>query len=137
MRARRAVLVLGLVLAGAPACVQRVEQSTSTVEVGELRREDVLRTAVNLPDSFVVVTRPATERDCAPALRDDVMKTMLTLRRSLLIPVQDAAGVAYHPFGDYAAEPGGKYGDQAGEALRVDCSLRRAVGIVTLIVRPH
>ena len=134
MTARRAV-VLGAALVGATACVRRVETSTSAVEVGELRREDTLRTAVNLPDSFAVVTPAATERDCPPALRDEAMKTMLTLRRSLLIPVQDAAGVAYQPFGDYSAEPAGKYGDQAGDALRIDCSRRRGVGIVKLVVR--
>jgi hypothetical protein len=135
MRARPAWLVLGLACGGGAACVKRVETSTATVEVDELRREDTLRAAVNLPESFVVVMPAATERDCPPALRDEGVTTRLTLRRSLLIQVQDASGVAYRPFGDYSLEPAGKYGDQAGEGLRVDCTRLRGVGIVTLIVR--
>jgi hypothetical protein len=128
-------LLLGVVLIGATACVKRVETRTATVVVEELRREDALRPAVNLPDSFVVVTPGATERDCPPALRDDGRNTRLTLRRSVLIPVQDSTGVGYQPFGDYALEPAGEYGEQAGEGLRIDCARLRAIGIVTLIVR--
>jgi hypothetical protein len=128
-------LLLGVALIGATACVKRVETSTATVVVEELRREDALRPAVNLPDSFVVVTPRATERDCPPALRDAGRNTRLTLRRSVLIPVQDSTGVAYQPFGDYAIEPAGEYGEQPGEGLRVDCARLRAIGIVTLIVR--
>jgi hypothetical protein len=127
-------LVLVLALSGLSACVQRVD-TTSTVEVGELRREDAVRTAVNLPESFAVATPAATPRDCPAALRDSRLNTRLTLRRSLLIPVQDSTGVAYRPFGDYAVEPAEQYGEKAGEGLRVDCTVLRAVGVVTLVVR--
>jgi hypothetical protein len=135
MRAQRASLALGLVLVGATACVKHVETTTSTVEVEELRREAELRTAVNLPDSFAVVTPAATVRDCPPALRDERLQARLTLRRSLLIPVQDSAGTAYRPFGDYAVEPAAQYGEQPGEGVRVDCARRRGIGVVTLLAR--
>jgi hypothetical protein len=133
--AQPAALLLALAVIGATACVRRVETSTSTIEVEQLRREDALRVALNLPDSFVVVTPASTARDCPPALREQGRDTRLTLRRSLLIQVQDSAGVVYRPFGDYALEPAGQYGEQPGEGLRVDCGSRRGVGIVTLLVR--
>ena len=135
MRVRPASLALGLGLIGAAACVKQVETTTSTVEVEDLRREAELRIAVNLPDSFRVVTAPATARDCPPALRDERLQTRLTLRRSLLIPVQNSAGVTYQPFGDYAVEPAAQYGEQPGEGVRIDCARRRGIGVVTLIAR--
>jgi len=129
-------LVLVLAALGTTACVKRVETSTSTVHVDELRREDALRPATNLPESFTVATPAATPRDCPRALRDGRLNTRLTLRRALLIPVQDSSGVAYRSFGDYAVEPAEQYGEKGGEGLRSGCAELRAVGVVTLVVRP-
>jgi hypothetical protein len=134
-RVRATPVICSLALLGVPACVKRVETSTATVHVEELRREDTLRTAVNLPESFAVVTPAATPRDCPQTLRDDRLSTRLTLRRALVIPVQDSAGVAYQPFGDYVVAPAAQYGEQEGEGVRVDCTRLRGVGVVRLIVR--
>lgn len=135
MRAQPTSLLAVAAVTGATACVKQVETTTTTVEVDDLRREDALRAAVNLPATFAVVTPAATPRDCPPALRDDRRNSNLTLRRSLLIQVQEGAVVAYRPFGDYAVEPPAQYGEQAGEGVRVDCVQLRGVGVVTLIAR--
>jgi hypothetical protein len=128
-------LVTLLVVISVSACVKRVVTSTATIEVGELRQEDALRVAANLPAKFTIMTPAATPRDCPRALRDDRLNARLTLRRALLIQVQDAAGVAHRPFGDYAVEPAAQYGEKDGEGLRVDCGELRGVGVVTLIAR--
>ena len=128
----RAVATLFMLCLASSACVRRVETRTVTVTGEELRREDLMRAGENLPARFSVVTRPATPRDCPPSLRDDALATTLTLRRSLLIPVQGASGTNYQTFGDYAVEPAGKYGEKPGEGVRVDCTLVRGVGIVIL-----
>jgi hypothetical protein len=129
-RIRLGTTLLALLLMA--ACVRRVETRTVTVEGDELRQEELMRAASNLPSSFTVVSQAATPRDCPPSLRDDAQQTTLTLRRSLVIPVQTETGASYQSFGDYAVAPAGKYGEQQGEGVRVDCARVRGVGIIKL-----
>jgi hypothetical protein len=133
---RRTLGAAILVLAGAAAggCVQRsVHVISSEVQVEDLRREEVARPASNLPQAFDVVTPAAVSTDCPPRLRDPGLGTMLTLRRSMLLPVQDSLGTHYRALGDYAADPRGRYGDvRAEDGLRIDCARLRALGVVSL-----
>ena len=116
----------------ATACVSR---QTSTVEVasGDMQAAADLRTATNLPPQFQIVTPAATPRDCPPELRDPGLRATLRLHRSVLRPSADStAAGGYIAIGDYAVEPGGLYGEEPGEGLRVDCSRLRAIGVVAL-----
>lgn len=127
---RRAVVAAGVAALLCAACVRT---HTSTVEVAPDPGESgELKTAANLPQQFTVAIPATAAGDCPPRLRDDGLGTVLVLQRSTLQAATDSAGGRYRAFGDYRAEPRGRYGEAAGEGLRVDCARLRALGIVTL-----
>lgn len=123
-----AVLLLLLLAAG--GCVRR-EVTTIEVMPDAMSVPDV-RSATNLPQQFTVVTPPRTPGDCPPLLRDTGLHTTLRLQRSVMRPAPDSAGSGYRALGDYAVEPHGRYGELAGEGVRVDCERLRAIGVVPL-----
>lgn len=126
VRAVCALLLLPQLTAG---CVRR-EVSTIDVTPGAMSTD--ISSATNLPDAFVVVARPEVTGGCPRQLRDPGLQTTLTLHRSLMHPVSDTAAVSYRTVGDYAVEPRGRYGEGAGEGLRIDCGQLRALGVVRL-----
>jgi hypothetical protein len=123
-------LLLPLVLGG---CT-RTERVLSREVVGEGgSRNPPLRSAANLPTTFIVITPAAVSTDCPPVLRDPVLNTVLTLQASTLQPIRDEHGTHYQAIGDYSAEPRGRYGDEEpGDGIRVDCVRLRPLGIVRL-----
>jgi hypothetical protein len=127
-------LLLWVSLAGAAAlggCIRTVD--LGTVEVAQdIRGMSTVRSASNLPGEFTVAT-PARPGECPAQLRDDVLGVVLTLHRSMQLPVRSAAGTRYESFGDYRARPAGHYGDaEPGDGLRIDCARMSAVGVVKL-----
>jgi hypothetical protein len=123
-----AVLMAGVAGAGCARTVEVVGREVVT----EGRQESTpARSAGNLPTSFIVVTPASVSTDCPPLLRDPGINAVLTLRHSTLQPSRDADGtVHYWAIGDYTAEPRGRYGEEPGEGLRIDCTRLRALGIV-------
>jgi hypothetical protein len=118
------------VLCGALVACVRTE--TTRVEVTpDPMRGDSLKPATNLPAAFTVLIAPSTPGDCPTRLRDAGLGTTLTLQRSTMRAAPDSTG-AFRAFGDYSAEPIGRYGEVAGEGLRVDCTRLRALGVVAL-----
>lgn len=127
-RAHVAVLVLFAVAAG---CVRTY--TTDVVEVlSESAQPQPLKDATNLPPEFEVLTPPSSAGGCAARLRDVGLNTTLTLVQAVSLPAQDSTGTAHSWYGDYAVEPAGRYGEIEGEGLRVDCTRRRALGVVKL-----
>jgi hypothetical protein len=119
--------LLALVLC---ACVRT---DTRTIEVSPDRiGPDALKPATNLPARFDVVAAAGTAGDCPPRLRDGELGTTLTLLRSTFRQAPDSAAAGYRAYGDYRVEPRGRYGEEPGEGLRVDCARLRAVGVVAL-----
>lgn len=126
LRACCAILLLPLFTTG---CIRR-EISTVDVTPGAMTTD--IRSATNLPDAFVVVTSSEATGGCPQQLRDPGLHTMLRLHRSLMHQVNDSTGVSYRTVGDYTVEPHGRYGEGAGEGLRIDCGALRALGVVRL-----
>jgi hypothetical protein len=126
VRAMCAFILLPLATAG---CIRR---ETTTVDVTPGAMATDIRTATNLPDRFVVITPSDVTGGCPQQLRDAGLHTTLHLQRSLMHQVSDSAGAAYRTVGDYAVEPRGRYGEEQGEGLRVDCGHLRALGVVPL-----
>ncbi|HUF50356.1 MAG TPA: hypothetical protein VMN60_05950 [Longimicrobiales bacterium] len=123
-------ILLTLVVCAA-GCV-RTTYETVEVTPDPVRQQEQLYTARNLPQAFTIVTAARAPGDCPPQLADPMLGTTLTLQRSVLLPAQDSAGTAYRAFGDYAVAPPGRYGEGAGQGLRVDCLRVRALGVVPL-----
>lgn len=115
------------------ACVGCVHRQSTTVEVtaGEMEAASDLRSATNLPTRFAIITPAASPGDCPPELRDTGLHTTLRLHRSMYRPQADTASV-YRAVGDYVVQPRGRYGEEEGEGLRVDCIRLRAIGVVRL-----
>jgi hypothetical protein len=127
------VLVAAVLLAG---CAQRVVVTSREVISDQVSQQVSLRSAANLPPSFIVVTPAAVSTDCPPVLRDPGVNTVLTLRNSVLQPVRDEHGTHYQAIGDYAAEPRGRYGDdEPDDGIRIDCARLRPLGLVRLTGR--
>ncbi|MEX1184481.1 MAG: hypothetical protein WEF86_14815 [Gemmatimonadota bacterium] len=131
MRAPSTVAVLTTALM-ASGCVHTYETQIIDASTAAVTQQP-LKSASNLPPTFVVVTPGASGGDCPLRLRDDGLRTMLTLARTLRIPIRDSAATTYETFGDYAVLPPGAYGDTEGDALRIDCGVLRALGVVRLI----
>jgi hypothetical protein len=113
-------------------CAACVRTTSETVEVTpEPVQQQEVQTARNLPQAFTVVTAARLAGDCPPALSDPSLGTALTLQRSVLLPAPDTAQ-GFRAVGDYVVTPAGRYGDRAGQGLRVDCQRLRALGIVAL-----
>jgi hypothetical protein len=128
-----ALAVAALVLSLTAGCTRTVVVGREIVADGPSRQEP-LRSAVNLPGTFTVVTPAAVSTDCPPVLRDPALNTILTLQNSTLQPIRDEHGTHYQAIGDYAAEPRGHYGDEEpGDGIRVDCARLRALGVVRLV----
>jgi hypothetical protein len=109
-----------------------VRTDTSRIEVTpDPIGPDALKAATNLPAQFAVLSAPGTPGDCPPRLRDGQLGTTLTLLRSTFRQAPDSTA-GYRAYGDYSVEPRGRYGEEAGEGLRVDCSRLRALGVVAL-----
>lgn len=121
--------VLALLLTG--GCVRTYETQVVGSSMADASQEP-LRSAGNLPQGFTVITPGSSAGDCPLLLRDDGIRTMLTLARTMRIPIRDSAGTAYVTYGDYSVQPAGAYGDTAGEGLRVDCGVLRPLGVVEL-----
>jgi hypothetical protein len=127
---RWAIVVLAAGVAGG-GCARSVEVVGREVVTGGRQESAPPRSAGNLPTSFVVVTPASVSTDCPPLLRDPGINAVLTLRHSTLQPTRDADGtVHYWAVGDYTSEPRGRYGEEPGEGLRIDCTRLRALGIV-------
>ncbi|HSJ07576.1 MAG TPA: hypothetical protein VK936_12800 [Longimicrobiales bacterium] len=125
--------VAGLLMAGVvgAGCARTVEVVGREVVTDGRQESAPARSAGNLPTSFIVVTPASVSTDCPPVLRDPGINAVLTLRHSTLQPTREADGtVHYWAIGDYTAEPRGRYGEEPGEGLRIDCSRLRALGIV-------
>jgi hypothetical protein len=121
---------MGLVIVLCTACVHRTYE---TVEVAQQPVEqEALQSARNLPQTFTVVTAARVAGDCPPALSDPSLGTALTLQRSVLLPVADSTRGGFRSFGDYVVTPRGRYGETAGQGLRIDCQRLRALGVITL-----
>lgn len=122
---RRAAFALLALL----ACIRT---ETTRVEVTpDPMQPDGMKAATNLPPQFTIVTPASAAGDCPPQLRDAGLGTSLTLQRSSLRAVTDSADI-YRAYGDYSAAPRGRYGEEPGEGLRIDCSRLRALGVVPL-----
>ena len=128
MRARGVPILLTLLLA---ACL-RTTYETVEVMAEPMQGQPQLRTARNLPQAFTVLTAARVAGDCPPRLSDPSLGTTLTLQQSLLLASSDTAGTGFRAVGDYAVAPKGRYGDDAGEGLRVDCQRLRALGVIPL-----
>jgi hypothetical protein len=125
-----ALIVSATILSMAAGCVRR---EVSRVEVPQDPvQQEAMKAATNLPSQFTIITPPAAAGDCPSRLRDAGLGTLLTLRRSTLRAVTDSAATSYRAYGDYSAEPHGRYGEERGEGLRIDCARLRALGIVLL-----
>jgi hypothetical protein len=129
---------LALIVVAAAALLAACTRTTTVVTGREVvtggpDRNAPLRSAANLPSSFVVVTPAAVSSDCPPALRDPGLGTLFTLNSAVMQPVRDEHGTHYVAIGDYAAEPPGRYGDdEPGDGIRIDCARLRPLGIVRL-----
>jgi hypothetical protein len=109
------------------ACLRTVESTTRSVQPYD--PQEGVGSATDLPARFTVVRAARTADECPPELADPPATT-LTLRRSIGVPAADTAGMRM--FGDYQVSPPGRYGDQPGQGLRIDCTRLRGVGIVPL-----
>ena len=112
-------------------CVRTYDTQIVGTTTDNASREP-LRSAGNLPAGFTVVTAGAAAGDCPIRLRDDGIRTVLTLARTVRIPIRDSAGTVYVTYGDYRVQPAGAYGDTAGEGLRVNCAVLRPLGVVQI-----
>jgi hypothetical protein len=127
---RVAVLAAALFLSG---CARTVVVTSREVLSDEASRQTPVRSAANLPTTFIVVTPATVSTDCPPVLRDPSLNTVLTLHNAVLQPVRNEHGTHYEAIGDYAAEPRGRYGDaEPGDGIRVDCARLRPLGIIRL-----
>jgi hypothetical protein len=129
---------LALIVVAAAALLAGCTRTTTVVTGTEVLtggpdRNAPLRSAANLPSSFIVVTPATVSGDCPSALRDAGLGTLFTLHRAVMQPVRDEQGTHYVAIGDYAAEPRGRYGDdEPGDGIRIDCARLRPLGIVRL-----
>jgi hypothetical protein len=125
-------LLVAVVLLAGTGCVRTVSRQVVGSDAGE-GDTATLRSASNLPASFLVVTPARADGECPARLRDVELQVLLTLVRSSVIPARDSADAdAFVAYGDYAIRPPGMYGDQAGEGLRIDCRRLRPLGVVRL-----
>jgi hypothetical protein len=128
---RRFALVIGTALL-CTSCLKTVVMSTVDITPSSSTTDTPLRSATNLPAAFSVVKAPATAGECPPLLADSAMGITLSLRRSVIVPVQDSTGIHHRAIGDYEIMPAQRYGASAGDGLRVDCTRMRGIGVIAL-----
>jgi len=129
-RSRRYAAAALVLLVFCTSCMRTVTLSTVDVTPSSTTSEAPLRSATNLPTSFTIVKAAPSAAECPPLLADSLYRTTLSLRRSVVVPVQDANGVHHRAIGDYAIDPPLRYGAGPDDLLRVDCARMRAIGIV-------